>query len=334
MKIMKIAMFNATPSEEKFIKPWENKTNNEIKVIPDTLNSKSVDEAKGCDGITVLQTNRIADEEIYQKLHDFGIKSIGLRIVGTNIVDFDLAKKYELQVTHVPVYSPRAIAEMAVTQAMYLLRKIGLFHQNMDENHDFSYPTALISDEIFNQTVGIIGAGHIGSAAAQIYSALGAKVIAYDPVYNPEDEPYLEYTDFDTVIKESDIISLHTPLNDETKNMIGAKELAAMKDSAYLINCARGGLIDTAALIEALQKKEIAGAGLDTLAEETTFFGKKVSADQVGHDYKILDAMPNVIITPHSAYFTKTAVKNMFEISLRDTIAIINGQKPLFAAEG
>lgn len=331
---MKIAIYNPTPSEQKVIKVWEEKTNNEIKLIHDTLNSKSVDEANGCAGLTVLQSNSIDDETIYQKIHDFGIKSIGLRIVGTNIIDFDLAKKYDLQVTHVPVYSPRAIAEMAVTQAMYLLRNIGLFHQNMDENHDFTYPASLISDEIFNKTVGIIGAGHIGSAAAQIFSALGAKVIAYDPVYNPENEPFLEYTDFDTVIKEADIISLHTPLNDQTKNIIGAKELKEMKNSAYLVNCARGGLIDTKALIKALQEHEIAGAGLDTLAEEASYFGKKVTADQVGPDYKVLDAMPNVIITPHSAYFTKTAVKNMVEISLRDTIAITNGEKPLFVAEG
>lgn len=270
----------------------------------------------------------IDDEIVYQKLHDFGIKSIGLRIVGFNIIDFDLAKKYDLIITNVPAYSPRAIAEMAVTQAMYLLRKIGLFNQNMAKG-DFSYPDDLISDEIYNQTIGLIGVGNIGSAVAQIFSGMGAKVLAYDVAYNPANEAFLTYADFDTVIKSADIISLHTPLLPSTRNMISEKQFKEMKNTAYLINAARGGLVDTQALIQALQNHEIAGAGLDTLADETTYFGQKVDMSQVPDDYRILAAMPNVVMTPHSAYFTKTAVKNMVKISLADTISIIEGKRPL-----
>lgn len=325
---MKIAMYNVSPAEKDAVISWEKKTGNEAKIIPATLTAETVDQAKGCDGLSTMQTNSIADEVIYRKLHDFGIKQIGLRIVGTNIINFDLAKKYDLLITHVPVYSPRAIAEMAVTQAMYLLRKIGRFHHNMDQNYDFSYPKSLISDEIFNKTVGLIGVGNIGSAVAQIFSALGAKVLAYDIVYNPANEPFLTYADFDTVIKKSDIISLHTPLLPSTKNMISSQQFKEMKDSAYLINDARGGLVNTQDLISALQNKEIAGAGLDTVADETTYFGKKVTAKDVPEDYKTLDAMPNVVITPHAAFFTKTAVKNMVRICLKDTVDIINGKKP------
>lgn len=330
---MRIAFYSPSESEEQVIEKLEKTSDNTFKIIDSDLTAENVDEVKGCQGLLLKQSNQL-DEIVYKKLHEFGLKSIGLRIVGTNIIDFDLAKKYDLIITHVPVYSPRAIAEMAVTQAMYLLRKIGLFHQNMDQNADFSYPTALISDEIYKQTVGIIGVGHIGAAAAQIFSALGAKVIGYDPVYNPENEPYLTYTDFDTVIKTSDIISLHTPLLPSTQNLIGTQELKEMKNTAYLINCARGGLVDTQALIAALQNKEIAGAGLDTLADEVGYFGRQAKAENIPDDYKILDKMPNVVITPHSAYFTKTAVKNMVEISVKDTEAIFNGKKPLFRAEG
>lgn len=119
----------------------------------------------------------------------------------------------------------------------------------------------MISNEIYNLTVGIVGLGNIGGATAQIYKALGAKVLAYDPSYNVEYEPYVEYTDFDTVIKNADILSLHTPLLPSTENMIAAPQFKMMKDNAYLINMARGKLVNTADLISALENKEIAGAG-------------------------------------------------------------------------
>ncbi|WP_308555428.1 D-2-hydroxyacid dehydrogenase [uncultured Lactobacillus sp.] len=324
---MKIALFNASQSELNVINTWNETHDDKIDVKEGVLTAENVDEVKGYQGIDLKQTVPLKDEEIYRKLHEFGLKSIGLRIVGTDIINIDLANKYKLKVTHVPVYSPRAIAEMAVTQAMYLLRHIGEFRENMDKNGDFTYPDELISDEIFNKTVGLIGVGNIGSAVAQIFSALGAKVLAYDVVYNPANEPFLTYTDFDTVIKESDIISLHTPLLPSTTNMIGEKELKEMKNSAYLINCARGGLIDTQALISALKNHEISGAGLDTLADENSYFGLKVQKDKIPADYKELAAMPNVVITPHSAFYTKTSVKNMVGISAKDIIDVYNGKK-------
>ena len=324
---MKIIMFGTKPIEKPYAEAWEKKTGNEVEMVPDLLNDDTVDMAKGFDGVITQQTQSLGSADVYKKLASFGIKQIGLRTAGFDMVDLDAARANDITITRVSIYSPRAIAEMGVTQAMYLNRKIGLFNQRMNENNDFSWAPDLVSNEIFNLTVGIIGLGHIGGATAQIYKALGANVIAYDPFYDPEQEPFVEYTDLDTVLKESDIISLHTPLFPSTKNIINADALKKMKNSAYLINMARGGLVDTQALIKALQDGEIAGAGLDTLADETTYFGKKVNADQVPEDYKTLAAMPNVVVTPHVAFFTKTSVRNMVEIALNDTVTLINGGK-------
>lgn len=324
---MKIIMFGTKPIEKPYAEAWEKKTGNEVKMVPDLLNDDTVDMAKGFDGVITQQTQSLGSADVYKKLASFGIKQIGLRTAGFDMVDLDAARANDITITRVSIYSPRAIAEMGVTQAMYLNRKIGLFNQRMNENNDFSWAPDLVSNEIFNLTVGIIGLGHIGGATAQIYKALGANVIAYDPFYDPEQEPFVEYTDLDTVLKESDIISLHTPLFPSTKNIINADALKKMKNSAYLINMARGGLVDTQALIKALQDGEIAGAGLDTLADETTYFGKKVNAGQVPEDYKTLAAMPNVVVTPHVAFFTKTSVRNMVEIALNDTVTLINGGK-------
>lgn len=324
---MKIIMYGTKPIEKSYVEDWEQKTNNEVKMVPDLLNDDTVDMAKGFDGVVTQQTQSLGSADVYKKLASFGIKQVGLRTAGYDMVDLDAAKENGIAITRVSIYSPRAIAEMGVTQAMYLNRKIGLFNQQMADDNDFSWAPDLVSNEIFNLTVGIIGLGHIGGATAQIYKALGAKVIAYDPFYDPEQEPFVDYTDLDTVLKESDIISLHTPLFPSTKNIIDADALKKMKKTAYLINMARGGLVDTQALIKALQDGEIAGAGLDTLADETTYFGKKVSADQVPEDYKTLAAMPNVVVTPHVAFFTKTSVRNMVEIALNDTVTLVNGGK-------
>ena len=324
---MKIIMFGTKPIEKSYAEAWSKKTGNDVTMVADILNDDTVDQAKGFDGVVTQQTQSLGSADVYKKLASFGIKQVGLRTAGYDMVDLDAAKANDITITRVSIYSPRAIAEMGVTQAMYLNRKIGLFNQRMADDNDFSWSPDLVSNEIFNLTVGIIGLGHIGGATAQIYKALGAKVIAYDPFYDPEQEPFVEYTDLDTVLKEADIISLHTPLFPSTKNIINADALKKMKKTAYLINMARGGLVDTQALIKALQDGEIAGAGLDTLADETTYFGKKVSADEVPADYKTLAAMPNVVVTPHVAFFTTTSVRNMVEIALNDTVTLVNGGK-------
>ncbi|MFR0601171.1 D-2-hydroxyacid dehydrogenase [Lactobacillus equicursoris] len=325
---MKIAMYNVAPIEVDHINEWVAKNHIEVVTTDKPLTAETVSLAEGCTSVSLKPLGPIAEEEVYKKLHEYGVKCIGLRIVGFNTINFDYTKKYDLLVTNVPVYSPRAIAEMTVTQAMYLLRKIGIFKYRMDHDHDFTWPADMISNEIYNLTVGLIGVGHIGSAVAQIFSAMGAKVIAYDVAYNPEFEPFLTYTDFDTVLKEADIISLHTPLFPSTEKMIGEAQFKEMKNSAYLINCARGELVDTEALIKALQSGEIAGAGLDTLAGESSYFSHKgISDDEIPEDFKTLSKMPNVVITPHAAFYTTTSIRNMVQMCLDDQVKIANGQR-------
>ncbi|MBB1079537.1 D-2-hydroxyacid dehydrogenase [Limosilactobacillus sp. STM2_1] len=320
---MKLIIYSVRDAERPYITAWAKKTGHEVKMVTKPLNDETIELAQDCDGISIQQTAKLG--EIYEKLAAMGIKQLSTRTVGVDMIDLDACKTNDIVVTNVPVYSPRAIAEMGVTQAMYLLRRIGEFRKQMS-NDDFRWRDDLISNEIYNLTVGVVGLGNIGGATAQIYKALGAKVLAYDPSYNVEYEPYVEYTDFTTVIKSADILTLHTPLLPSTENMIAAPQFKMMKKNAYLINMARGGLVNTADLISALENHEIAGAGLDTLADETTFFSKKVSPDKVPADYKKLAAMPNVLITPHVAFLTQTSIRNMVEISLNDVAAIIEGK--------
>ncbi|WP_076459747.1 D-2-hydroxyacid dehydrogenase [Limosilactobacillus caccae] len=323
---MKLLMYSVRDAEKPFATAWAEKNGHELKTIDQPLTADTVDLAAGFDGVSIQQTEGLGDTAVYAKLASLGIKQLAARMVGVDMIDLAACKQNGITVTNVPVYSPRAIAEMGVSQAMYLLRRVGEFNARMKDG-DFRWSDDLISNEIYNLTVGIIGLGNIGGATAQIYKALGARVLAYDPFYNVEYEPFVEYADFETVVKSADILSLHTPLLPSTENMIAAPQFAMMKDSAYLINMARGKLVNTADLISALEEHQIAGAGVDTLSDETSFFGKKVSPDQVSADYKKLAAMPNVLVTPHVAFLTQTSIRNMVEISLNDAVAIVEGRR-------
>lgn len=324
---MKILMYAVLEPEKKYIKEWSEKTGVAVKCVSERLNATTVEWAQGFDGIDFQQTQPL-EPVVYQKLHEYGIKQLTARMVGYDMIDFDLAQKYDLVVTNVPAYSPRAIAEMGLTQALRLVRRLGYYDQRMDKL-DFRW-AGLESTEIYNLTVGIIGAGHIGGATAQLYSALGAKVIATDPIHRVELNPYLEYTDQETLLKTADIVTVHTPLNESTANLFDAATFKMMKPTAYLINMARGGIVNADDLIAALKNKEIAGAALDTLADEGQFFEKQATPDEIPADYKTLRAMPNVLISPHSAFYTDTAMKNMVAMGLDDVVAVVKGQRPQF----
>ena len=322
---MKIICYGVIKMEEKIIENWAQKNQVEIKIVHDDLSADNAGLAQGFDGVS-SEGNLPVGASVYEKFKQYGIKQLSVRQVGVDNQDLAAAKKNGIKITNVAAYSPRAIAELGVTDAMYLLRKIGIYQDRMAHG-DFTYDKSTISTEIFNCTVGIIGAGHIGGASAHLYSALGAKVLACDPVYDASLEPYLTYTDFDTILAESDIISLHTPLLASTENMIDKTAFDKMKKKPILINVARGGLVDTQALIAALKNGQISAAALDTLADETDFYDKKNMLNSLPEDYKELQAMPQVLITPHIAFFTKLAVKNSIEIALNDAKTIISGGK-------
>lgn len=332
---MKALLYNMTPEQKVYVDEWSKEhPDDDLETTDDELEVGTVEQAKGFDVVSVLQIFDINDEEVYQKLASYGIKHIALRSVGFNIINFDYAHKYHILITNTPAYSPRAVAENTLTSAMYLLRKWGPILKNEKEDLNFIREASLMSDEIYNQTVGIIGVGRIGSAVAEMFHALGARVIGYDLVENPANEAFLKYTDFDTVIKEADILTLHTPLEPEIENMISAKQFKEMKDTAYLINAARGPLVNTHDLIAALQNQEIAGASLDVMTGEEEIVMKKFTAiSELPEDYRELVKMPNVVFTPHSAYYTKTSVKNMIKQSMTDAKRVLNGQKPVYPVE-
>ncbi|WP_105956944.1 D-2-hydroxyacid dehydrogenase [Apilactobacillus quenuiae] len=325
---MKLLMYSVRADELENLKAIEQKYDVEIKTTDKPLNLDTVDLAKGVDGITVQQHGKIDDPLIYKKLHDFGIKQISLRITGYDIINFVEAQKYDLKITNVPAYSPRSVSELVLADVMALLRHLRETHLRED-NSDFAW-NGLQAREIHNLTVGIIGAGKIGSAVARIFKALGSKVIVSDPVKRPELFDTVEYVDYDTLLTKADVVTMHTPMTDFMHHFMNIDKFKQMKNDAIFINASRGPVVNTSDLIKALDDKELAAAAVDTFEGEAGITGVDLSNEgfENKHLSKLLQ-MPNVIVTPHIGFYTDDAVKNMDLISSIDAIKIIKGEEPL-----
>ncbi|CEQ24811.1 D-lactate dehydrogenase [[Clostridium] sordellii] len=324
---MKILMFSAREHELPAISKWieENENNIQVDTIKEGLSSLTVDKAKGYDGISIQQTNLINEPIVYEKLKEFGIKQIASRTAGVDMIDLDQAVKNDLIITNVPAYSPNSVAELAVTQTMNLLRNMHLIYRNVHAG-DFRWSANLIAREVRSITVGIVGTGKIGSTAAKLFKGLGANVIAFDAYENESLQDILTYKDtLEDLLKESDVVSLHTPLTEETKHMINKDNLKLMKKNSYLVNAGRGGIINTDDLIEALENDIIAGAALDTFETEGTFLNQVIPHhDLTDPQIKKLLNMENVLFTHHIGYFTTTAVDNIVSISLDCVKDVLN----------
>ncbi|WP_438830214.1 D-2-hydroxyacid dehydrogenase [Apilactobacillus micheneri] len=326
--MMKLLMYSIREDELDNLKEIEQKYAVKISTTDKPLNVDTVDLAKGFDGITVQQHGNIDDDIIYQKLHDFGIKQISLRITGYEIINFAAAKKYDLKITNVPAYSPRSVSELVLADVMSLLRHLRETHLRED-NADFAW-NGLQAREIHNLTVGIIGAGKIGSAVARIFKALGSKVLVSDPVKRPELFDTVEYVDYDTLLTKSDIVTMHTPMTDFMHHFMNIDRFKQMKKDAIFINASRGPVVDTKDLIAALKDNEIAAAAVDTFEGEAGITGVDLSKNGIeNEDLSELLKMPNVIVTPHIGFYTDAAVKNMDMISSVDAIKIVKGEEPL-----
>jgi len=326
---MKIFAYGIRKDEEPSLKKWEQANPGvEVGFTEYTLTTDSARLAEGSDGVVTLQTSAYTREAL-EVLNKLGIKNISIRNVGFDNFNFKDLNDLGFKLTNVPVYSPNAIAEHTVLLMGRLLRRVPEFDQKFD-NGDFTWaPT--IGKEYREQTVGVVGTGHIGRVVIKILQGFGAKVVAYDVYHNPDIEKQGLYVDtLEEVYKQSDIITLHVPLFDSNKYMINDKAISEMKDGAYIINCARGELIDTDALIKGLDSGKIAGAGLDVLDNENSVFGKVWSSPENIPDEKIknLAMRTNVIITPHSAFYTETAIHNMITTSFDSNKALIEGQEP------
>ena len=313
---MKIIAYGIREDERPYVKNWQ-WANPDVELIctDKLLDVESAELAAGCDGVVAYQQKSYS-ADLLKRLHEMNIHNLSLRNVGVDNIDAEAAVKYGFKITNVPVYSPAAIAEFGVTQLLNLLRRTKEF-QNKFAKRDYRWAPNIAS-ELNQQTVGIVGAGHIGRVMAHICRGFGARVMVYNHRPKPDLVKAGVFTDsLDELYKESTVISLHVPAVKSTYHMLNWDAFAKMQKGVLIINMSRGSLIDEQDLIEALDSGQVGGAALDVLEDETKIFNKDMANQPYNYPaFDDLNQRENVLITPHTAFYTDEAVRNMVEQSL------------------
>lgn len=276
-----------------------------------------IEKAKGCEGMITLLNDKI-DKEIIDALCP-KLKIIANYAVGFDNIDFKYAKEKNVAVTNTPEVMTQAVAEHAIALILACARRIVEGDEYVRAGkYNLWEPDLLLGPEIAGKILGIVGMGRIGQALAQIaYHGFGMKILYHDINQNEDIERNLQAdrVSLTSLFERSDFVSLHVPLLKETKHMISKEQLKLMKNSAILVNTARGAIIDEEALIEALQEKEIFAAGLDV-------FEKEGSVDE--RLYKL----DNVVLTPHIASATHEARLQMGECVVENIKEVLAGRPP------
>ena len=323
----KIFAYAIREYEKPFLKEWEDAHKDvEVEYTDKLLTPETAALAKGADGVVVYQQLDYTAETL-QALADNGITKMSLRNVGVDNIDMAKAKELGFQITNVPVYSPDAIAEHAAIQAARILRQ----DKRMDEKvarHDLRWaPT--IGREVRDQVVGVVGTGHIGQVFMKIMEGFGAKVIAYDIFKNPELEKKGYYVDsLDDLYKQADVISLHVPDVPANVHMINDKSIAEMKQDVVIVNVSRGPLVDTDAIIRGLDSGKVFGYVMDVYEGEVGVFNEDWEGKEFP-DARLADliARPNVLVTPHTAFYTTHAVRNMVVKAFDNNLELVEGKE-------
>jgi D-lactate dehydrogenase len=326
MATLQTAVFDTKPYDRESLQRAASNKDVEWRFMDWRLSAETAASAEGAQAVCIF-VNDLGDRACLEALVSRGVKHLALRCAGYNSVDIEAATELGLSVTRVPAYSPYAVAEHAVALLLALNRKIPRASNRV---HDLNFSLkGLVGFDLHGKTAGILGTGRIGRVTAQILRGFGMKVLAFDVVRSHEwaKEHGVIYTDPQTLARESDVISLHTPLTPETYHIVRRETLELMKPGTILINVSRGALIDTKALIAALKSGQLGGVGLDVYEEEEGVFFEDLSG-QILQDDELarLLTFPNVLITAHQAFLTREALGEIARVTVGNLVAFATGQ--------
>lgn len=318
----KITFFSTQSYDKVFFEKYNTDFGYELDFFDTQLNEQTVKLISNTDVVCVF-VNDVVNASVIKQLAERKVRIIALRCAGFNNVDLDAAKKYNLKVCRVPAYSPEAVAEHAMAMILTLNRKTHKAYNRVREQN-FSL-NGLLGFDLHGKTVGIIGTGNIGKAFAKIIKGFGCNVLAFDIVTDSEMEAAgVSFVSLETIFKESDIISLHCPLNEKTKHLIDKKSLSIMKDHVMIINTSRGGLIETACVIEGLKEGKIGYLGIDVYEQEEKLFFRDLSEDIIQDDaIQRLMSFPNVLVTAHQAFFTNEALTQIALVTFNNIESLL-----------
>ncbi|OLY90980.1 D-lactate dehydrogenase [Cnuella takakiae] len=322
---MKITFFSTQPYDKQFFIEHNKHFHYELEFFEMPLNAQTVSLVQDATVICVFVNDKV-DAAILAQLKEKGVEIIALRCAGFNNVDLQAADSLAIQVCRVPAYSPEAVAEHAMAMILTLNRKVHKAYNRVREQN-FSLQ-GLMGFDLYGKTVGVIGTGKIGKALCRILLGFGCNVLGFDLFVDRELEAAgVQYLPLIELLQQADIISLHSPLNDQTRHMINSQTLKLMKKGVMIINTSRGALIDTRAVIEALKTCQVGYLGIDVYEQEEKLFFHDHSEDIIEDDIiQRLMGFPNVLVTAHQAFFTREAMDEIAETTLHNIHAILAGE--------
>jgi D-lactate dehydrogenase len=302
---MKITAYEVRDDEKATLEKRAGELGVELTIYSGTLNAATLPNAKGSDAVSSLGQS-LYNAELLHQLKELGVKVVSTRTVGYDHIDLAAAKKEGIHVFNAS-YPADGVAEFTIMMMLIALRnyKASLYRANAN---DYSLG-GLLGRELHNLTVGIIGTGRIGRRVAEILKGFGSKVLAYDTVRS---DASLTYVALDEIYRESDIITLHVPLTNETRHMVNADSIAKMKNGVVLINCARGSLAKIDDLIRGIETKKIGALGLDVIEDEEGIYHTDRRSDiLINRNMAYIRQFPNVTLTQHMAFYTDVDTRDM-----------------------
>lgn len=314
---MRIAFFDTKPYDIEFFEKYGKEKGITFKFFETKLNEDTANLANGFDGVCAF-VNDTVDAGVIDRLSELGVTVLALRCAGFNNVDIKHAFG-KLHVLRVPAYSPYAVAEHAMALLLTSIRRI---HKAYIRTKDFNFSlSGLTGFDLYGKTVGVIGTGRIGRVFIDICRGFGMKVLAYDkfPAEGLDNSDTIRYVELDELFANSDIISLHCPLTEDTYHIIDEAALEKCKRSVVIINTSRGALVDAEALLAGIKSRKVGAACLDVYEEESALFFEDNSGHILEDDTLArLISMPNVIVTSHQAFLTREALENIAETTVNN----------------
>ncbi len=319
---MKIAFFDTKPYDKPSFDKYGSEHGIKFKYFETKLNEDTVGLARGFDGVCAF-VNDTVNAAVIDRLAEMNVKILALRCAGFNNVDMKHAHG-RIHVLRVPAYSPYAVAEHAMALLLTSIRRI---HKAYIRTKDFNFSlSGFTGFDLHGKTVGVIGTGRIGRVFIDICRGFGMKVLAYDkyPAQGLDNGHTVRYVTLDELFANSDIISLHCPLTEETRHIINEETIEKCKKGVVIINTSRGGLVDAEALLNGIKSRKVGAACLDVYEEEADWFFEDFSGHIVDDDTLArLISMPNVIVTSHQAFLTEEALSNIAETTVKNIIDIM-----------
>ncbi len=322
---MKVTVYSCRSFDEKeLFEKYGNKLGIELVLCPDGPDKENAYLAKGSECIDILTTQMT--KELLKVFADYGVKYVATRTIGYDHIDVKAAKSLGMKVANAP-YGPCGVADYTVMLILMTIRKM---KRIMERTNIQDYTLKGIQGrELKDLTVGVIGTGRIGTTVLNNLSGFGCRRIAYDLFENEEVKAAgIPYVTLDEMWRQADVITLHTPLTEENFHMIDEEAISKMKDGVMLINTARGGLIDSQALISGIERGKIGGAGLDVVENEFELYYYDRKSDILNNrELAVLRGFPNVTVSHHMAFYTDDCVETVVRDSLLGCQCFVQGRE-------